>query len=231
MNKLAVFVEGFTEILFVEKLIEELAGQNKVLIEQIRIRGGSNAPRTTRTIRAAKPNTGQRYYVLLFDCGGDETVKTRILEEHENLTQSGYSRIIGIRDVRPNFTYADIPKLERGLPTYIRTSLIPVTFILSVMEIEAWFLAEATHYPKIDPTISTAAIKTQLGFDPETDDMERRTHPTDDLNRCYALGGKSYQKGTRTTVDALDYALVYMHLTDKFSYLKQLISLIDTFLA
>ena len=230
MNKLAVFVEGFTEILFVEKLIEEIAGQNKVLIEQRAIRGGSNTRRSIRIIKAARPNTGQSYYVLLFDCGGDEAVKTRILEEHANLTRSGYSRIIGIRDVRPNFTYTDIQRLERGLPTYIRTSLIPVSFILSIMEIEAWFLAEATHYSRIDPSITVSAIRARLGLDPENDDMEQRPDPAKDLNDCYALAGKSYQKGKRTTVDALDYALVYMHLTNKFSYLNQLTSLIDMFL-
>lgn len=231
MNKLAVFVEGLTEILFVEKLIEEIAGQQKVLIEQRRIRGGSNALRTSITINAARPNTGQKYYVLLFDCGGDEAVKTRVREEHENLTRSGYSRIIGLRDVRPTYTYAEIPQLERGLLRYIRTSLIPVTFILSIMEIEAWFLAEATHYPRIDLNITVSAIRERLGFDPENDDMEQRGHPANDLNNCYAIGGKSYQKGRRTTVDALDYALVYIHLVNKFSHLKQLTSLIDGFLA
>lgn len=57
MNKLAVFVEGRTEILFVEKLIEEIAGQNKVLIDQREIRGGSNVPRRMRIIKATRPNT------------------------------------------------------------------------------------------------------------------------------------------------------------------------------
>ena len=45
MNRLAVFVEGYTEAVFVEKLIEEIAGQNKVLIEHRKIRGGRTTPR------------------------------------------------------------------------------------------------------------------------------------------------------------------------------------------
>jgi len=40
MNKLAVFVEGYTEVVFVEKLVEEIAGQQNVLIEHRKIRGG-----------------------------------------------------------------------------------------------------------------------------------------------------------------------------------------------
>ena len=133
MKKLAAFVEGHTEVAYVEKLIEEIAGKNKVLIEHKKITGGSSVRREMRTIRAAKPSTGEQYFVLLVDCGGDESVKTRIMEEHENLTRSGYSRIIGLRDVRPKFTYAEIPRLEMNLPKYIRTSLAPVTFILAII--------------------------------------------------------------------------------------------------
>jgi hypothetical protein len=232
MNRLAVFVEGYTEAVFVEKLIEEIAGQNKVLIEHKEIRGGRTTHRTVRLLKASKP-TGQEYYVLLLDCGGDELVKTRIQEEHDNLTKNGYSRLIGVRDVRPTFTHGDIPKLEAGLLKYIKTSLAPVVFILSIMEIEAWFLAEATHFPRIEPSITVAAIKANLGFDPENDDMAQRLCPADDLNACYAIGRKAYvkhQAKIKITVDALDYALIYTELRSKIDYLDRLITVIDEFL-
>ncbi len=232
MNRLAFFVEGYTEIVFVEKLVEEIAGKQNVIIEKRVIRGGSNAPRTVKVIKAAKSSTGQQYYVLLFDCGGDDQVKTRILDEHDNLTKKNYIRIIGIRDVRPRYSYAEIPKLEAYLPKYIKTSWAPVTFILSIMEMEAWFLAETTHYQKIDPSITVAKIKTRLGFDPENDNMEKRLNPTDDLKACYAIGKKLYEKSkAKTTVDALDFALIYMALRSKINYLDELISAIDEFLS
>jgi hypothetical protein len=230
MNKLAIFVEGYTEVAFVERMVEEIAGKNQVFIEHREIRGGHSTRRTMRQIRASRP-TGQHYYILLFDCGGDELVKARILEEHENLTKTGYSKIIGIRDVRPSFTHGDIPRLEANLPRYIKTSLAPVIFILSIMEIEAWFLAEATHFPKIDPSITVAAIQARLGFDPEHDNLELRPYPANDLNACYAIGGKSYEKSqVKNTVDALDYTLIYTELRDKINYLNRLISVIDAFL-
>lgn len=232
MKKLAVFVEGYTEVVFVEKLIEEIAGKTNVLIEHREIRGGSTTRRTFARVRAAQPNTGQKYFILIIDCGGDRLVKTRILEEHENLTRSGYVQIIGLRDVRPDFTHAEIPALEKGLPKYIKTSLISVEFILAILEIEAWFLAEVTHYAKIDPAITVAAIKAALLFDPENDDLEQRLAPAEDLNRCYALGGKVYQKGlAKETVDALDYARIYLELGKKFRYLDRLMQSISTFLA
>lgn len=231
MDRLAVFVEGYTEVLFVDKLIEEIAGRGNVLIEHRKIWGGSKTRRRTRVVRAAKLDTGQKYYVLIIDCGGDDQVKDRILEEHENFTRKGYLRIIGLRDVRPDFTYQDIPRLEANLPRKVKTSLIPVQFILSIMEIEAWFLAETTHYPKIHPSITVQAIRARLGFDPENDDIERRDAPADDLNNCYAIGGKTYLKHkANDTVQALDYTLIYMELCNKFNYLRQLITSIETFL-
>jgi hypothetical protein len=228
---LAVFVEGNTEALYVDKLIEEIAGRNSVIIEHRKILGGSRVKRRVETIRAAKPTNGQQYYVLLYDCGGDESVKTRIKEEHENLTKSGYSRIIGLRDVRPDFTYADIPQLETNLPRFINTSWIPVTFILAIMEIEAWFLSEATHFQRIYPCITVAAIIKNLGFDPENDDMEQRSNPAEDLNNCYQIGRRTYSKRqAQVTINVLDYSLIYLEHPARNRYLKQLIAAIDAFL-
>jgi hypothetical protein len=169
---------------------------------------------------------------MIIDCGNDRLVKERILEEHLNLTRAGYSQIIGLRDVRPDFTHAEIPKLEAGLRSYIKTSLIPVEFILAILEIEAWFLAETTHFPRIDAAITVHAIKAALRFDPDNEDMEQRLTPGDDLNKCYAIGGKVYRKHlARLTVDALDFNAIYLDLYKKFRYLDRLIACINSFLA
>lgn len=182
--------------------------------------------------KAARPDTGQQYYVLLVDCGGDDLVKSRIMEEHEKLTRNNYSRIIGIRDVRPKYTLAEIPSLERGLPKYIKTALIPVDFVLSIMEIEAWFLAEFNHFPRIHHSITIDAIRRILGFDPSVDDMAQRPNPTDDMQACYAIGGEIYEKAnTAKTIAALDPAFVYLELTKRIPYLKGFTTKIDEFLA
>lgn len=231
MNKLAVFVEGYTELVFLTKLLEEIAGKNQVRIKQVSIRGGTRVRKCFTTIRADKPTSNQNYFVLIYDCGGDEGVKSRIIEEHQGLTQSGYSEIIGIRDVRPNYTRAQVPELTRRLPMYIKTKLIPVTFILSVMEIEAWFLSEHNHFTIIDEMITCEAIYDHCGFSPRTDDMSLRENPTDDLKDCYAIAGKSYEKcKVDTTVKALDFEYMYLNIRQNNPYLDILFSRIDTFL-
>lgn len=234
MNKMAIYVEGKTEALFVKKLIEEIAGEN-VVIDYKEKRGGGRAGAvvTLSTITVTK-NTGQAYYILLVDCGGEYAVKSRIKDDQASLTQADYSKILGIRDVRPNFSLADVPRLEANLPVGIDPLLAPVEFILAIMEIEAWFLAETTHFSRIDIAITVDAIKAALNFDPRNDDMQQRPVPSDDLRNCYAIGKKRYGKSeaqVQKTLDVLDYALIYLELPSKFKYLKKLIDSIEAFLA
>ena len=232
MKKLAIFVEGYTELLFIDALLTEIAGSKSILIEHRKIRGGATVKRSMAQIKAATAVTNESYFVMIFDCGGDEAVKSRIQEEHERLTNTNYSQIIGLRDVRPTFAHGDLPRLELGLRTRIRTALIPVDFILAVLEVEAWFLAEFNHYPIVHPAITTLAINARLGFDPSTDDMSLRNNPADDLNNCYQIGGQNYVKGTpQPTIGALDYAYVYLEMQHRIPYLARLINLIDSFLS
>ncbi|HWY88666.1 MAG TPA: hypothetical protein VNX28_18275 [Gemmataceae bacterium] len=232
MNRLAVFVEGYTEVIFVTRLLEEIAGEKHVRIEWRKIQGGTKTKRSSALVRAAKPDTGQMYYVLVFDCGGDRLVKPRIVEEHANLTRKGYQRIIGLRDVRPDYSHTTMGDLLAMLKKYVKTSLIPVDFILAVLEIEAWFLSETKHFAIIDPAITVSAIKAALGFDPEHDDMQQRLMPAEDLSDCYAIGGKVYEKhNAQLTVNALQFEHVYMGLVNKLAPLKRLVEIIEEFLA
>ena len=230
MNKLAVFVEGYTELLFIDHLISEIIGAHDCVIEHMCIRGGRRVKRTMSTIGATKPCTGERYYIMIVDCGGDNQVGTRVLEEHNNLTQSGYDKIIALRDVGPTYTISEINLLENGLKKYMNASLIPVNFILAVMEVEAWFVAECAHFRKISSKITIPRIISELGFNPEDDDLSLRVSPSSDIENIYMIGGEHYVKGTTRTVDALDYCNIYVELINKIPYLKSLIEEINDFM-
>lgn len=129
MNKMAMFVEGYTEVVFVDKLIREVAEKNAVLIQWRRIAGGTTCARHNIQIQAEGPHAGQDHFVVIHDCGGDDAVKTRMTEEYPLLAGSGYSKIVCIRDVYPSFTAPEIPDLEKGLPLFVRTKPIVVDFI------------------------------------------------------------------------------------------------------
>jgi len=232
MKRLAFFVEGATEVLFIEKLIQEIAGKNNVTIELGFVKGGRTMPKQLTVIKAKNTVSGTKYYVLIINCQGDHQVKTRIVEEHLSFSSQGYEKIIGIRDVRPTFQYSEIPKLKATLHKEFNLSLIPVEIILSAMEIESIFLGETTHFEKIDPAITVDAIWSTLGFNPITDDMELRQETASDLANCYAIAGKTYEKTlVKNTIDALDFDRMYLEQIQKFQSLSMLVSNIDSFLS
>lgn len=234
MRKLAFFVEGAAEMLFVEGLISEVANKNDVIVDKKKIRGGGKSgkhPKRFQELAGAKQVTDERFYVLIYDCGGDQLVAQRIREEHANLTVAGYEKIIGIRDVRPSFQRHEIQALQQGMESAIDKSLAPVVFILTEMEVEAWFLAEYSHFSKIHPELNAELINDSLGFDPRTFRSGERDHPALDLEQAYSLKGVVYDKySVEKTVDVLDFAIVYTELSVAVPELAVLSSNIDRFL-
>lgn len=233
MNKLAIFVEGQTEQLFAEKLLVEIAGAKKLRIEKRKARGGRKNKRRLRLLETTAVDSQQEYFLLIVDCGEDERVGSDIRERYGNLVAQGYQAIIGIRDVFPQ-EREDIPKLREGLRYKLRTGPIEVLFVLAIMEIEAWFIAEHTHFARISDELTTERIKASIGFDPSTDDVELRDHPSQDLHEIYNLAGYFYKKSktdVERTVDALDYARIYLALGKRLNDLQNLIERIDLFLS
>ncbi len=236
---MAVFVEGQTEQLFVSKMIREIAGRKNLQIET-RKATGSKKRRYLQQLYSDPDFPDVRYYVLIVDCSNYENVVSDMCEQFEALYGQGYARIIGLRDVYPACRRADVARLERSLEKAIR-QFVPVprkppVVLLAVMEIEAWFIAEHTHFTKIDPTITLELISERFGFDPSRDNCERIDHPARQLDEMYMLAKHRYRKRkreARRTVNNLDYALLYAD-TGTHTRVPRLLCLvqqIDDFLA
>ena len=236
MNKMAIFVEGRTELEFDSKLILEIANATQpITIEARKRRGLGHVGQVAEEIwiKHTGANAGEStHFFLIWNCGGDSLVKSRMMSEYKYLAAKGYSKILCHRDLGPSVSFADLGRFERELPYRVKTDPIRPTFVLSVMGIEAWFLAEHTHFQNIDPGITVAAISARLGFDPSRDDMQLRPDPATDLDGCYAIGGKTYDKNnTQPTIDAIDYASLYVEIVERFPHLKALCRELADFLA
>ena len=231
MKKLAIFVEGQTEQIFVGKLLEEIAGQKNIRIN-IRAKDPKQIGRITSINMSDMTNHSIQYYVLIYNCCNDDALVSDISEQYASLVNDGYNKIIGLRDVYPKFAISEIDKLERGLKFSLRGKDF-AKVVLAVMETEAWFLSEWKHFEKISPILTPAKIHEKLGFNPQTDDMEERPNPAEDLNRVYQLAGRSYQKRrkqTETIVSSLDYDFLYLELVEKVHRLGEFVSHINTFM-
>lgn len=234
MQKLAIFVEGLTERLFVERLIREITHRRNVQVEVKDVLG----PRGNRRIRliSKDPDIEQAGYILIQNCCGDQNVVWEVRNQYSSLAKNGYNAIIGLRDLRPK-TLDEMKLLlgtsKKSFNFGLRTNPIQVQWILALMEIEAWFLAEHTHFTRIHSDLTLEKIHADLGFDPSLHDMEERPTPAEDLHNVYNLVGLSYTKTAEElerTITALDIALIYFNMLHVLQ-LRLLVDAIDHFIA
>jgi hypothetical protein len=232
-KKLAIFVEGQTERIFITRLLQEIAGYKKVSVEVYQVRGD----KANRKIQPLKSNLIEvaPFFILLYDCGCDSHVLSDIKKQHNSLTNNGYEKILGLRDLYPK-PLKNRTKVENGIKGFLKTfqkNGIPISMILVIMEIEAWFLGEYSFLTKIDSCLTSNFILHNLGFDLNALDVEQIPHPSEALNKIYQLIQRSYDK-SETTVEEiaslLNYEFMYLHLVDKIKQLKQLIDAINLFL-
>ncbi|MEG4808983.1 DUF4276 family protein [Microcoleus sp. F8-D3] len=232
-KKIACFVEGQTEQIFVEKLFKEIAGYKKISIETYKFQGGKD----NRRIQSLKLSIVKDapFFVLLYNCDCDSQVLSDIRKQHESLTNSGYEKIIGLRDLYPEplEKKQEIEKGIRGFLKPLQKIGVPISVILAVMEIEAWFLAEWNYFAKIDNRLTCDFILQKWGLDLRIIDIEQRAHPSQDLDEIYRLVSRNYDKSEQTSqeiINNLDYELLYLHLLNSVKQLKRFIDEIDSFL-
>lgn len=200
MKKLAIFVEGQTEQIFVERLLNVLAHDCEINIEKRRGFGGRDSGRSFITL--SSPKEKKPFYILLVDSSNDGRVLTDIRESYDRLCSQNYTKIIGLRDVYPN-SYSDFRKLRRTVRNHMPEGEIVPVVCFAVLEVETWFIAEYSHFRRIHPRLTRSFIKKKMGFDPADPDIEEKLGPMLDemqlspagyLNKIYKLVGRSYSK-------------------------------------
>lgn len=222
-KKFAVFVEGQTEQEFTIKLLRELAGKQGIEFE---VRFQFAGKLSFSELRSSHQNPVIQ--VLVVDCRNDGQVKSQIIEQYNSLVTSGYSLVIGLRDVYP-FTHNDIAKLEKNLLIGLPSGGLPIHLHLAIMEIEAWFLEEKSHFSRIDQRITGDEIIAN-GFDFNNMRACELPHPADTLDKIYKSVGKWYDKDKRRirrTVEALSYEELYINTRQKAPSLEKFINSLE----
>jgi hypothetical protein len=226
-------VEGQTEEIFLTNLVTQIAPRNEVHIDSVcAFGGGAAGERTFHEVRAtSRPDPRKRFYVIIYNSATDGRVLSDIRDQYDGLCSQNYKMIIGVRDVKPQ-THADIPTIRADFDRYVQHRPIHPLLVLAIKEIEAWFIGETSHFSRIDTRLTPAAVQAQLGYDPETFDIEQRLDPAGDLRGVYILVGKGYNKSRRhseRTVNVLSYEAVYVSLVSRFSDLANLVTYLNGF--
>ncbi|NJM61110.1 MAG: hypothetical protein HC849_14260 [Oscillatoriales cyanobacterium RU_3_3] len=232
-KKIACFVEGQTEQIFVEKLFQEIAGYKKISIETSKFQGGK-ANRIIESLKSSRVKDAP-FFVLLYNCDCDSQVLSDIRKQHQSLTNNGYEKNLGLRDLYPQ-PLGEKQKIEKGIRGFLKPlqkTGIPISMNLAIMEIEAWFLAEWHYFAKLDTRLIPDFILQELGLDLRNIDIEQRLHPSQDLDDIYQLIGCKYDKSEKISqeiINHLDYEFLYLELVIRVKQLKSFIAEIDSFL-
>jgi len=233
MNKLAVFVEGQTEQLFVSRFVKELAGHHKVAIETWKAVGGGRRPPRRFIQLSASATEGKQYSVLIYDSGTDSRVTSDIRDQYQGLVRGGYSLVLGLRDVHPQ-PRAQIPAMRRSIERVLPKGKVRADVVLAIMEIEAWFIAEDTHFARMDAGITAEKVKDVIGADMRTLDVEALEQPSEILDRIYKVVGRAYRKRRKrisNLLDVLDYARLYLAIPERVGALRRFRDHLDSFLS
>lgn len=226
-KKIAFFVEGYTEQEFVKKLLLAIFDEKKITIGISKIKGGKKKPICHTVLESAITTDDTIYYILIYDCGGDGNVKSYVVDQRESLLSAGYLKVIGLRDIYPQFGRGDIFKLKQMANYGVPQKGLPIKFVLAVMEVESWFLAEENHFLKIDTILDEAYLKANFNWEPSKDDTELIDDPANFLDSIYKTVGTSYEKQKASidrTTDAIDYVNIYFNVRQRNSSLQELIS-------
>lgn len=220
--KIAIFVEGLTEQEFVQSFLKSLYGSKGFHLQIKKQFGGK------LLLEVDNPAPGTTDFVLLVNCQTDNQVKSQIREQYPTLVSAGYSCIIGLRDIYPDLHHT-LPKYKAALRVSLPVGKVPIFMHLSVLEIEAWFLDELTHFQRIDPALTITAIVAS-GYDLLNVTGEQWEHPADTLDNIYRLAGKRYRKKTRhiqRTINALCPEELYVTVTGRAPHFAQFLATLE----
>jgi hypothetical protein len=232
MKKLAIFVEGKTEQIFIDRFLREFIKKQKLSIISVEA-FGKDCPRFTTIITEDITTLNTKYQVLIYNSCNDNRVISDLRERYENLKDEGYSNFIGIRDLYPHYLYNQRDEaIEESL--FFLKDCINTKIIYATMEIETWFIAELNHYKYIHQDLTLEKIKNELIDLESIEDFEKDiTEPAKKLNSIYQLVKNRHwtksDKQIKRTVKALDYENLYLNITKDIPSLKELIVELDNF--
>lgn len=230
MIKIAFFVEGQTERIFIEKLLSAYLTYPKYTIEVKKLLGEKSINIITK--RNVSPEI--KYNFLIYDVGGDEKVVSALLERAEKMiNQSKYYRLLALRDLHPEKRENKEKIINLVNNKFIEKSFRNhLGFILAIMEIESWFLADHNLFYRINNILSPNYIKNKLNIDLIKDDPELYESPAVKVGKILSLVDIKYKKREKQSYNIchnIDYAFLCFseETNNKISSFKYFIKCIN----
>jgi hypothetical protein len=202
--KIAIFVEGQTELIFVREYLLKMFDYQNIWIECYTLFTGGDF----NTTEYSFPNDNAACYFQVINVGNDNAVLTRLLKREQHLWNTGFHKIVGLRDMySKNYRESvqnsaiseeiNLKYIHGAGKTIAETAKQAenIHFHFAIMEAEAWILGLKNCFKHLDPNLDTTAIAEKLGFNLDEIDPEKYFfHPAAIVQKIYDLAGKNYNK-------------------------------------
>lgn len=222
MKKVAVFVEGQTEQIFVERLIHQIYGYQGIRVISNKIYGKSLFIRLQDDLNV----DAVEFLFLVVNVDTDERVLSAMLDNAPRMAERGFSKIIGLRDLFPN------QRSDKGAVCRVVQNLISKAEQADMMKL---ILADPDLFEEIHTSLTSDHIRAELDFDLKENDPEfAYEHPANVIKDIYRLAGLRYRKraaDTHKIANSLNYDTLYLdarekgHIDSFFRFVRELESL------
>jgi Domain of unknown function (DUF4276) len=219
MRKIALFVEGQTELIVVREYLLRWFNYSNISIECRTLFTDGKF----HTAPYDFPTPTPQYFFQIINVGNDNAVLSRILKREEYMWNAGYDKIIGLRDMYSK----DYREITHRIDANVNNDFINaheetintraknpknIAVCFAIMETEAWFLGLSHIFEQMDARLTHLFIQENTAHDLENNDPEKTVfHPAAVLNDIYNLIGQKYKKH-EGDIEAI------LNLTDKTDF-------------
>jgi hypothetical protein len=208
MRKIAIFVEGQTELIFVREFLLKIFDYQNVSLECYTLFNDSSLIPAEYDF----PNENAEHHFQIMNIGNDKSVLSRMLNREQHMRNAGFERLIGLRDLYSkeyrekvqdhSINLEIIDKFKNGYRNQISSDT--VFFNFAIMEIESWILGFHNIFERIDEALTVSRIEASLGYNLETIDPELTFfHPSKNIEDIFSLAGKPPYGKSKEDVNAI----------------------------
>lgn len=207
--KIAVYVEGQAELIFVRELLCKWFeyDSKKLEFECYSLR---NYDIPGHEVPYSFGNKDSDYHYTIINVGNDTRALSVAISNAQRSIAAGFDRIVVLRDMycedyhnlaqkfgRPrtiinSLSEKFIAGAEQTIHNKGLQDLISIRF--AIMEVEAWFLGMGWYLNKVDSSLTQTYLKSTFGIDLDADVEDIEYHPAELLKDIYTHVGKGYGK-------------------------------------
>ncbi len=227
MKKIAIFVEGQTELIITREFLLRKFAWSGINIICRKLHTKSKFVKAEYDY-PAEFNEDADFLFQIINVGNDVAVLSRILKLEKYMKNAGFVKIVGLRDMysksyREETSSIDIEVIRKFITTHknmirqISKTDINIKFCFAIMEVEAWFLGMDRIFQELHNDLTNENINEQLrvnlgGIDPEKEIY----HPAKVVEDIYNLVDMKYDKkkgdieAIANLIDIDDYEDLYL---------------------